>query len=292
MPAGGRSELVPLIWLYGAGNERILAPTYRVTTSPGTTATASPWSRCLVARSCSCSTTSRRRPGSRGSRIRKPIDSAIASSCRPSIPASIQQYLAEIGRILDVHLSEVAATIERPSEGALIDLQEVRRVTFHVVASLVLGLLMPIPACRAASFCTGFEELGQGLFSVVHLNLPGLPRSDRPREGMSRCWPGICRANHRLSPRRGARRLHQPDGGAGPRTQLLPDEAIISGADLVFCAAMTPRRQASIDSVVAALRDEPAIYTPARHPGPARPARRRGCAVGGADGPAYLHAVL
>ena len=71
------------------------------------------------------------------------------------------QYLAEIGRILDVHLSEVAATIERPSEGALIDPQEVvRRVTFHVVASLVLGL-----RCRSrharSQLLHWFEELGQ-----------------------------------------------------------------------------------------------------------------------------------
>ena len=72
-----------------------------------------------------------------------------------------------------------------------------------------------------------FEELGQGLFSVVHLNLPGLPFR-RPR-GREPCWPVSARANHRLSPRRrhAPPMLHNLMAAQAEDPALLPDEAII-----------------------------------------------------------------
>ena len=128
VPAEGRSKrLVPLIWLMGrAGNERILAPTYRddFTWYDGYCFTMEPlFGRQILLLLDDEPTT----PG----QPRQPHQEAHRQRHRVIVPAFHPrldpQYLAEIGRILDVHLSEVAATIERPSEGALIDLQEVVR---------------------------------------------------------------------------------------------------------------------------------------------------------------------
>ena len=297
VPAGGsRSGLVPLIWLMGrAGNERILAPTYRddFTWYDGYCFTMEP----LFGRQILLLLDDE--PATPG-QPRQPHQEAHRQRHRVIVPAFHPrldpQYLAEIGRILDVHLSEVAATIQRPSEGVLIDLQEVvRRVTFHVVASLVLGAPDADPGMPRSQLLHWFEELGQGLFSVVHLNLPGLPfrRATRARAVLAGYLQGRISA-YRRGEGTPPPMLHNLMTAQAEDPALLPDEAIISEL-ISFLYAGYDTTASLLTSVVAALRDEPAIYarlrdTLAQHT-PPRDADEDALQAG-ADGPAYLHAVL
>ncbi len=260
VPAGGaRRGLVPLTWLMGrAGNERILAPAYKddFTWYDGYCFTMEP----LFGRQILLLLDDEPTPAGQ---LRQPQSDAHRRRHRVIVPAFHPRldrpYLAEISRIIDVHLSEVAASLGR--SGGRIDLQEVvRRVTFHVVASLVLGTPDADPAMPRSQLLHWFEELGLGLFSVVHLNLPGLPfhRATRARAVL---------ASYLQSRLTGYRRgegtpppmLQNLLSAQAEEPSLLPDEAIISEL-ISFLYAGYDTTASLLTSVVAALGSEAAVY--------------------------------
>lgn len=262
VPAGGRRHgLVPLVWLMGReGNERILSPTYKddFTWYDGYCFTMEP----LFGRQILLLLDDEpARPG-------QPKDDAHRRRHRLIVPAFHprldDEYLAEIRRIIEVHLSELSTqAVSTAGHRALqIDLQDVvRRVTFHVVASLVLGAPDADPNMPRSQLLHWFEELGHGLFSIVHLNLPGLP------------FHRATRARAVLSSYLHARLQGYRDGHGSPPPMLrnllaaqaddpdlLPDEAIVSEL-ISFLYAGYDTTASLLTSAVAALGRYPHVHS-------------------------------
>ncbi len=254
VPAGGsRRGLVPLVWLMGReGNERILSPAYKdeFTWYDGYCFTMEP----LFGRQILLLLDDE--PAREG----QPRNDAHRRRHRLIIPAFHprldDEYLTEIGRIIDVHLSELASQAPRnPGDSTLrVDLQEVvRRVTFHVVASLILGAPDADPGMPRSQLLHWFEELGHGLFSVVHLNIPGLPfhRATRARAVLSRYLHGRLQS-YRRGEGTPPPMLRNLLAAQAEDPTLLPDEAIVSEL-ISFLYAGYDTTASLLTSAVAAL---------------------------------------
>lgn len=289
IPAGGsRRGLVPLIWLMGrAGNERILAPAYKddFTWYDGYCFTMEPLFGRQILLLLDDEPVSPGAPRQDAHRARHRV---IVPAFHPRLD---REYIAEIGRIIDVHLTEVAAGMTGKSAGGRVDLQElVRRVTFHVVASLVLGAPDADPTMPRGQLLHWFEELGLGLFSIVHLNLPGLPfhRATRARAVLASYLQGRLDAYRRGegTPPPMLRNLLAAQAGD---PALLPDEAIISEL-ISFLYAGYDTTASLLTSVVAALGEDAAISARLQQALSQHPVTDEIAA--GADSPAYLDALL
>lgn len=292
VPAGGsRRGLVPLIWLMGrAGNERILAPAYKddFTWYDGYCFTMEP----LFGRQILLLLDDEpAQPGQSRQAEHRQRQRVLVPAFHPRLDG---EYLAEIGRIIDVHLSEVAASMTPAAAGSRVDLQEVvRRVTFHVVASLVLGAPDADPTMPRSQLLHWFEELGLGLFSIVHLNLPGLPfrRATRARAVLAGYLQNRLNAYRRGegTPPPMLRNLLAAQAGD---PALLPDEAIISEL-ISFLYAGYDTTASLLTSVVAALGDDPAVYGRLRAElGQSGQIGKLDDVAAGADSPPYLDALL
>jgi cytochrome P450 len=167
----GKTRLLPLTWLMGRdGNERVLAPKYKddFTWYEGYRFTMEPLfgRRILLLLDDDPDAN----PGAHRERVR---------ILHPAFHA----------RLDDTYLPQMSALVERlliplPTDRP-IELQAlVQRITFHLIASLLMGAS---PADCEAWFHP-FEELGRGLFSVVHIDLPGFPfhRARRARATLDR----------------------------------------------------------------------------------------------------------
>ncbi len=261
VPAGGsRSGLVPLVWLMGReGNERILSPAHKddFTWYDGYCFTMEPLFGRQILLLLDDEPAVDGQPRGEAHRRRHRL---IVPAFHPRLD---DEYLAEIGRIIDVHLSEIPAHAAADSgTGALrIDLQEVvRRVTFHVVASLVLGAPDADPSMPRSQLLHWFEELGHGLFSVVHLNIPGLPfhRAKRARAVLSSYLHarlhGYRRGEGTPPPM-----LRNLLAAQAEDPALLPDEAIVSEL-ISFLYAGYDTTASLLTSAVAALGQHPEVH--------------------------------
>lgn len=261
VPAGGsRRGLVPLVWLMGReGNERILAPTFKddFTWYDGYCFTMEP----LFGRQILLLLDDE--PAHDG----QPRDEAHRRRHRLIVPAFHprldDEYIAEINRIIDVHLGELTSPGAHPMAGGVlrVDLQEVvRRVTFHVVASLILGTPDADPSMPRSQLLHWFEELGHGLFSVVHLNIPGLPfhRATRARAVLAGYLQsrlqGYRRGQGTPPPMLGNLLSAQADDPT-----RLPDEAIVSEL-ISFLYAGYDTTASLLTSAVASLGQHPQVY--------------------------------
>ena len=215
IPAGGSARLVPLVWIMGReGNERILAPQYKDDFSwyEGYRFTMEPLF---------------------GRRILFLLDDDQASAkgdehrqrLRLLVPAFHprldEDYCNIIQRIVKEHLDRLAIDTNRP-----VDIQDViKRFTFHAVARLLVGAA----AHELAELTELFEELGRGLYSVIHLPLPGLPfsrarrASDRLRRYLSNKL-AACRRGEEAPPPMLAGLL----SAASQAPSLISDDSIIA----------------------------------------------------------------
>ena len=300
IPAGGnRRGLVPLVWLMGRdGNERILSPKYKddFTWYDGYCFTMEP----LFGRRILLLLDDEPQPKAASGVGPAPDDGqhhrtrhrVIVPAFHPRLD---DEYLAELARIVDLHLSALDREIGRP-----IDLQEVvKAVTFHVVASLLLGAPDADPQLDRTQLMHQFEELGHGLFSLIHLNVPGLPfhRALRARAVLVRYLQG------RLDSYREGRGTPPPMlrnllAAQQQAPDALPDDTII--AELIsFLYAGYDTTASLMTSVVAALGNHPAVYGRVRDdlsriatPGPTPSAPTDPSPDDGAQGSPFLNALL
>jgi cytochrome P450 len=243
----GRGGLVPLTWLMGRdGNERVLAPKYKDDFSwyEGYRFTMEPLF---------------------GRQILFLLDDEgeeAAHRCRQRLllpafhPNLDGEYLAVMGRIIDEHLGELSR--DRTSGADIdVDMQAlIKRLTFHIIAKLLLGAQE-----RDLDELTElFEELGRGLYSVIHLPIPGLPfqRARRARASLHRYLHEqlqACRGGAQTPPPMLAALLaaQRQDG------ERLPDESIISEL-VAFLYAGYDTSSSLLTSLVVALGENPPVY--------------------------------
>lgn len=157
-----QKRLVPLVWLMGqAGSERVLAPPYQddFTWYEGYRFTMEPlFGRdILFLLDDEPSGVPGRREGAHRARHR-----LLIPAFHPRLDDT---YLREMDAIVGRHLGRLPI-------GSELDLQwEIKRITFHIVARLLFGA----DDADLPHLMHLFELVGLGLFSLVHVQLPGLP---------------------------------------------------------------------------------------------------------------------
>lgn len=158
VPGGRGLKLVPLVWLMDrAGNERVLSPKHKDDFSwyEGYGFTMEP----LFGRDILFLLDDDAENGGDRHRQRQHL---IAPAFHPRLDPDYQGAMASI---VEQHLD--ALPLDAP-----IDVQWiVKKLTFHIIARLLIG-------AREADLLELthlFEQVGLGLFSLVHLPIPGLP---------------------------------------------------------------------------------------------------------------------
>jgi len=243
---GRSARLVPLIWLMGkSGNERVLSPVYKDDFSwyEGYRFTMEP----LFGRDILFLLDDDPQQGEGEHRQRYRL---LISAFHPRLD---DEYVTEMRAIVDQHLDGLAKSAEQP-----VDTQAViKRLTFHIVARLLLGA----EEADLPGLVAHFEELGLGLYSVVHLPIPGLPfyRARRARAALSRYLGetlATCRAGGKQPPPMLASLLAAQAADA----THVSDDSII--AELIaFLYAGYDTTSSLLTSVVAALGENSAVHT-------------------------------
>ncbi len=240
MSATGLREMV---WLLGAElNERILAPAFRdeFTWYEGYGFTMEP----LLGRDILFLLDDQPEMGEEGAHRRR--HRLLIPAFQPRLDS---QYLPAMAEIIGQHLYKLPT-------GQPVDLAAtVKQVTFHIVARLLFG--MPIEDIER--LLHDFEAVGLGLFSLVHLRIPGLPyyRADRARRKLAayvhqkiQCYRrGEAPAPTFLS------QLLDAEGEAGER---LSDETLVSEM-LSFLFAGYDTTASMLTSTVVALAENPQV---------------------------------
>lgn len=171
VPGGRGLKLVPLVWLMDrAGNERVLSPKYKDDFSwyEGYGFTMEP----LFGRDILFLLDDDPGEGSDRHRQRQHL---LTPAFHPRLDGDYQGAMASI---IEQHLDALPL-------GEPVDIQWlVKKLTFHIIARLLLG-------AREADLLELthlFEKVGLGLFSLVHLPIPGLPfqRARKARQALDR----------------------------------------------------------------------------------------------------------
>jgi cytochrome P450 len=237
---GNGLRLVPLVWLMGqAGNERVLSPKYKddFTWYEGYRFTMEP----LFGRQILFLLDDEGEPGAHKQRQR-----LLIPAFHPRLDPD---YTAAMTRIIDEELD--ALPLAEP-----IDVQALsKRLTFAIAAQLLLGARpADLPMLRRH-----FEELGLGLYSVVHLPIPGLPfhRARRARAALQAYLTqklAACRRGDGAAPPMLHSLLHESAAAEQP----ISDDSII--AELIaFLYAGYDTTSSLLTSIVAALAQHPAV---------------------------------
>ncbi len=249
-PSGSGKRLVPLVWLMGqSGNERVLGPQYKddFTWYEGYRLTMEPLfgQKILLLLDDDPLTAD-------GDRHRQRIR-ILVSAFHPRQDAD---YLPAIQSIVTQHLDALAAKDNGNGIQAL-DMQWViKRLTFHIVAQLLLGA----QAEDLAQLTQLFEEIGLGLFSLVHLPIPGLPyyRARRARAALQLYLQkqiDLCRQGQKTAPAM----LEAMLAAQTANSALISDDAII--AELIsFLYAGYDTTSSLLTSIVRALGDNAEVY--------------------------------
>ncbi len=172
-----------------------------------------------------------------------------------------RMLIPAFGTKLDgLYLPAMAAIISRyldplPLDSPVDLAATVKQVTFHVVATLLFGAeVEALPQLLHL-----FEQIGLGLFSLVHLPIPGLPfyRASRARKKLAGYIQGrltIYRSGQAEPPTFLAQLLHA-EGEDGER---LSDETLVSEM-LAFLFAGYDTTASMLTSVLAALAEQPEV---------------------------------
>jgi cytochrome P450 len=203
-PSHGR--LADLVWLMGPeGNERILAPQYKDDFSwyEGYSFTMEPiFGRDILFL----------RDGAEHRDRHRQLVPAFH-------PRNDADYVAIIRRIIAAHFARW------PIEGEFDLAWEIKRLTFHIVANLLLGA----DDAEIGTLIEIFEELGHGLFSVFRVAVPGFRfyRGLRARRRLA----GFIQAKidrYRASPELPHNMLGSLMGAETETGAALPDESLIA----------------------------------------------------------------
>lgn len=159
------------------------------------------------------------------------------------------QYLPAMAQIVARYLD--ALPLGQPVDLA----QTVKQVTFHVVAQLLFGAEPEV----LPTLLHQFEQIGLGLFSLVHLRIPGLPfyRASRARKQLAKYIDGrisLYRSGQAGSPTFLAQLL-SAEGEDGER---LGNETLVSEM-LAFLFAGYDTTASMLTSVLLALSENPVV---------------------------------
>lgn len=240
MAASGLREMV---WLLGAAhNERILAPAHRddFTWYEGYGFTMEP----LLGRDILFLLDDQSELGKEGAHRRR--HRLLIPAFQPRLDS---QYLPTMAQIIGQHL-------DRLPQGADVDLAAtVKQVTFHIVASLLFGM----PPDDIARLLHDFEEVGLGLFSLVHLRIPGLPfyRADRARRKLA-AYVREKIEHYRQKQAPAPTFLAQLLDAEGEDGERLSDDTLVSEM-LAFLFAGYDTTASMLTSVVVALAEHPEV---------------------------------
>lgn len=239
-----KGGLRDMVWLLGmAHNERVLAPAYRDDFSwqEGYSFSMEP----LFGRDILFLTDDQPALGREGAHRRR------HRLLIPAFQAKLDDlYLPAMAKIVKHYLD--ALPLGTPVDLAAL----VKQVTFHVVAALLFGA----ESESLPQLLHWFEDLGLGLFSLIHLRIPGLPfyRASRARQRL------VSYLESRLAVyRRGEAEpptfLAQLMGAEGEDGERLTDEALVAEL-LAFLFAGYDTTASMLTSVLAALGDHPQVY--------------------------------
>lgn len=246
MSASGLREMV---WLLGAShNERILAPAHRddFTWYEGYGFTMEP----LLGRDILFLLDDQPELGKEGAHRRR--HRLLIPAFQPRLDG---QYLPAMAQIMGHHLGRLPL-------GTAVDLAAtVKQVTFHIVASLLFGM----PADDISLLLHDFEDVGLGLFSLVHLRIPGLPfyRADRARRKLAHYVRQKIQA-FRQKQMPAPTFLAQLLDAEGEDGERLSDETLVSEM-LAFLFAGYDTTASMLTSILVALADHPEVRTRVQH---------------------------
>jgi len=238
-----KSGLRDLVWLLGvAHNERVLGPTFRDDFSwyEGYSFSMEP----LFGPDILFLTDDQPELGHEGAHRRR------HRLLIPAFAAKLDdQYLPAMAEVMTHYL-------DRLPQQTLVDLAAtVKQVTFHVVATLLFGA----EASSLPQLLHWFEDVGLGLFSLVHLPIPGLP-FHRARQARRKLAAYI---QDRLTIyRRGEAELPiflaQLLSAEGEEGERLSDESLVAEL-LAFLFAGYDTTASMLTSVLVALAENPLV---------------------------------
>lgn len=281
VPGSRGLKLVPLTWMMGReGNERVLSPKHKDDFSwyEGYSFTMEPLfgpDILLLLDDAVGDRAEADRDRDRKDDRHRQRQHLLAPAFHPRLDPDYQGAMASI---VEQHLD--ALPLDAP-----VDVQWlVKKLTFHIIARLLMG----VHESDLLELTHLFEQVGMGLFSVVHLSVPGLPfhRAKKARAALERYLSerlAACRSGEQAAPPMLASML-----AAQELEPALTDQIII--AELIsFMYAGYDTTSSLLTSLIVALGDAEnrAIYTELRD-------RLRATAATdpGGSSCAYLDAVM